>query len=80
MNRLAQQLDEKLRMLDPQRARDLESRVRDALRQADQAEMETTDGGRSCWPVGYFAETAGKLAGEEFQRPEQGELPQRDAW
>ena len=38
--------------------------------------------GKQCsdWPVGYFDETAGKLAGEEFERPEQGDLPQRDAW
>ena len=34
----------------------------------------------SRWPVGYFDQTAGALAGEEFHRPEQGEVPQRDAW
>ena len=43
-------------------------------------EQDSTGKQQSRWPVGYFDETAGKLAGEEFQRPEQGELPQRDAW
>ena len=43
-------------------------------------EQDATRQQLSDWPVGYFEETAGKLAGEEFQRPEQGELPQRDAW
>ncbi len=77
MNRLAQQLDEKLRTLDPVRARDLESRVRDALRQAEQ---DAVKNGRSGWPDGYFDETAGVLEGEAFKRPPQGELPRRDAW
>ncbi len=77
MNRLAQQLDEKLRALDPQRASELESRVREALQQVEQ---DDTNDRRSDWPLGYFDDTAGKLAGEEFQRPEQGELPQRDSW
>ncbi len=32
------------------------------------------------WPDGYFEQTAGALAGEEFERPPQGELPSRDNW
>lgn len=32
------------------------------------------------WPDGYFEQTAGALAGEEFDRPPQGELPSRDDW
>ena len=32
------------------------------------------------WPDGYFEQTAGALAGEEFERPPQGELPSRDDW
>ncbi|HUS40763.1 MAG: hypothetical protein WBF93_18375 [Pirellulales bacterium] len=43
-------------------------------------EQDATGKKRSGWPVGYFDETAGKFAGEEFQRPDQGELPQRDSW
>lgn len=34
----------------------------------------------SRWPDGYFAQTAGALAGENFDRPPQGELPRRDDW
>jgi len=77
MNRLAEQLDQKLRALDPARARELESRVRDALRQV---EADAANGDRSSWPVGYFEATAGQLAGEPFERPAQGDLPERDAW
>jgi hypothetical protein len=32
------------------------------------------------WPDGYFEQTAGALAGEDFERPPQGELPSRDDW
>jgi hypothetical protein len=77
MNRLAQELDEKLRTLDPSRARNLESLVRDAL---NSVEQENGGGSASNWPIGYFEQTAGVLAGEEFERPPQGELPNRDVW
>jgi hypothetical protein len=39
------------------------------------ANCETTS-----WPAGYFEQTAGALAGEDFDRPPQGDLPKRDAW
>ena len=77
MNQLAQTLDEKLRTLDPARARILESLVRDALRRAEQDQLGDTPSG---WPAGYFEQTAGALAGEEFERPPQGDLPVRDDW
>ena len=32
------------------------------------------------WPECYFEQTAGSLAGEEFDRPPQGDLPKRDDW
>lgn len=32
------------------------------------------------WPDSYFEQTAGALAGEEFERSSQGELPSRDDW
>jgi hypothetical protein len=32
------------------------------------------------WPAGYFARTAGMLAGERLERPEQGTLEQREVW
>ena len=45
----------------------------------DGAEKNEMNSG-SVWPVGYFEQTAGALAGEGFERPPQGELPSRDDW
>ena len=42
----------------------------------ENAEANSSQG----WPDGYFEQTAGALAGEEFERPPQGELPSRDDW
>ena len=36
--------------------------------------------GIAAWPSGYFEQTAGALAGENFERPSQGNLPQREVW
>jgi hypothetical protein len=36
--------------------------------------------GLATWPIGYFEQTAGALSDEEFERPPQGNLPQRDSW
>jgi Protein of unknown function DUF104/Protein of unknown function (DUF3696) len=38
------------------------------------------NGGLTAWPAGYFDQTAGVLAGENFERPPQGQLPERDIW
>lgn len=43
---------------------------------AQKAEASSANG----WPDGYFEQTAGAFAGEEFERPPQGELPSRDDW
>jgi hypothetical protein len=32
------------------------------------------------WPKGYFTRTAGMLAGERLERPEQGAAEERDEW
>ncbi len=32
------------------------------------------------WPKGYCEATAGTLAGEDFERPTQGLLPNRSEW
>ena len=77
MNRIAQELDEKLRTLDPPRARYLESLVREALGRAERDELGDSPSG---WPAGYFEQTAGALSGEDFERPPQGDLPCRDNW
>lgn len=34
----------------------------------------------AAWPTGYFEQTAGALADEGFERPNQGELGEREAW
>lgn len=38
------------------------------------------EGGGASWPTGYFEQTAGALAGEEFERPFQPGFPEREAW
>ncbi|NOY43519.1 MAG: hypothetical protein GXP26_16995 [Planctomycetes bacterium] len=77
MNRIAEQLDKKLRTLDPESAQHLESLVQKALDRAEQGDL---CGSSSGWPARYFEQTSGALAGEDFQRPPQGKLPQRDDW
>ena len=77
MTQLAEELDARLRTLDPFQARYLEALVRDALFRAEQMAVIPSGGD---WPPGYFERTAGVLAGEEFERPPQGELPTRDEW
>jgi hypothetical protein len=77
MNRLAQELDAKLRSLDPDRAQQLEAMVREAIMKAENGVAEES---ASQWPEGYFERTAGALAGETFERPPQGQLPNRDEW
>lgn len=44
----------------------------------EQAERELISA--ADWPEGYFAATAGQLAGEQFERPEQGTQADRDNW
>lgn len=77
MTKIAEELDARLRTLDPVRARYLENLVRDAL---SRAERFAATASADDWPPGYFERTAGALVGEEFERPPQGELPIRDEW
>jgi hypothetical protein len=67
---IAQELNDLLNRLDPQRAKYLENLVRDAL-----ALAEGTANGQPTWPAGYFEETAGAFAGEPFERAPQGAVP-----
>jgi len=81
MNRIAEELDAKLQSLDHERADKLARMVRDAMRAIELSppidRMLGVDNG---WPEGYFAETAGALANEPFERGPQGELPNRESW
>lgn len=40
----------------------------------------STPSSGSAWPKNYFNDTAGALAGEDFERPSQGDLPTRETW
>lgn len=81
MNKVAQELDQRLQQLDRATAEHVERLVRDALALAGAA----TGGGAPAdglrqWPEGYFERTAGALAGELFERRSQGPLPTREEW
>jgi hypothetical protein len=73
MSSIAQELDKEMSTLDPATARRVEQLIRDALALAKTAKS-------GAWPAGYFEQTAGALAGEQFERPEQGTVEQRETW
>jgi hypothetical protein len=77
MRAIAEELDRRLAQLDAPVAQQLERLVRDALALVDGSASRAASG---AWPEGYFARTAGALAGEEFERPQQGLPPIREAW
>ena len=77
MNKVVEELDQQLKQLDRVTAERVEQLVRDALALAG----KPTDGTASSrWPDGYFERTAGALAGQVFDRPQQGSSPTREAW
>lgn len=76
MKSIAEELDRRLAQLDAPTAEKVERLVRDALALADGASARPL----SSWPKDYFTRTAGSLAGEEFDRPQQGGSPEREAW
>lgn len=77
MTTLAQQLDECLRTVDEETARRLVQIVNDAMALA---EIAKAGRGADHWPAGYFQQTAGALAGERFERPDQGQVEIRETW
>ena len=77
MMTVSEELAEALRRLGPHQAQTLERLVRDAVALAEQSASQN---GQATWPANYFEQTAGALAGQEFERPEQGPLPCRDDW
>ncbi len=76
MHIVAEELNRKLNELDRPTAELVEKLVRDAL------SLALAHGGVAArsWPEGYFEKTAGALAGERLERPEQGTIPIREAW
>lgn len=75
MSPIAKELDRRLSEMGPAVAEQLERLVRDALALAEKSASTTT-----VWPAGYFEATAGALAGEVFDRPDQGETLKREDW
>jgi hypothetical protein len=77
MSAIADQLDAKLKTLDPKAASALEKLVRDALELA-----ETQNGVMrpERLPDDFFARIATEFGSEPFERPPQGELEKREAW
>ena len=71
MKAIAEELERRLEQLDPTVAAQVERLVRDALALADGSASLPSGG----WPTGYFARTAGALAGEDFERLQQGLRP-----
>lgn len=77
MKAIARELDRRLAQLDASIAEQVERLVRDALALASESEKRAAKNG---WPDGYFERTAGALAGEILERPQQGDAPEREAW
>ena len=44
------------------------------------ASSSTSSAQPPIWPPNYFDQTAGALAGEDFERPPQGDVPRRENW
>jgi hypothetical protein len=77
MKAIAEELERRLAQLEPGVAAQVERLVRDALALANGSPSVPIG---NAWPAGYFARTAGALAGEDFERAQQGLPPQREAW
>jgi hypothetical protein len=79
MNKVARELDQRLQQLDRATAEQVERLVLDALALAGEFGSKPAAPAAQ-WPDGYFERTAGALAGEQFDRPQQGTSPTREAW
>ena len=76
---IAREIDEKLSTLSPETAKLVEQLIRDALLLAAEPNAAGKhENGK--WPHGYFERTAGALAGESFDRPQQGSSQEREQW
>lgn len=70
MNTLTAQLAQILSELDDRSARALERLVRDAMELARRAQVNDAAVIKQGWPAGYFEQTAGSFAAEEFDLPD----------
>lgn len=80
MTAIARELDAKLKVLDPEAARSLEQRVRDALALVDLRQESGDVVTSKRLPPDFFKKIAEEFGPEPFERPPQGESEQREAW
>lgn len=80
MTAIAAELDRKLQTLDPQAAAYVEHLVREALRQAETNLTPTADATALAEHQAHISRFAGIWAGDDFERPPQGEFEKREDW
>ena len=80
MTAIAAELDRKLQTLDPDTAAFLERLVRDALQRADKSPVTVADAKALAEHRANIAKFAGIWAGDDFERPPQGEFEKREDW
>ena len=78
MNRIAQELDEKLKGMNAPTAAAVERLVRDALALAELGQMRPASAEEIVAHREFLAHFAGAFAGEPFERPAQGTMEKRD--
>ncbi len=78
MTAIAVELDQKLRELDPKTAASVEQLVRDALQLAEH--KARSDAAASVSHRAHIERFAGIWAGDDFERPPQGEYEKREEW
>ena len=77
MSAISEQLDAKLKSLDPKAASSLEKLARDALELVEAQNGPVRTGHL---PPDFFARVASEFGGEPFERPPQGDFEQREGW
>jgi hypothetical protein len=80
MTAIAAELDRKLQSLDPETAALLERLVRDALQRADKRPTAAADAKALAEHRVHIAKFAGIWAGDDFERPPQGQFEKREDW
>ncbi len=80
MTAIAVELDQKLQQLDPMTAASVERLVRDALQLAEQKAAPAGDTEAIASHRAHIAKFAGIWAGDDFERPPQGESEKREEW
>lgn len=80
MRAIAVELDKKLQSLDPDTAASVEQLVRDALQLAERKSAPAGDAAALAAHRAHIAKFAGIWAGDDFERPPQGEFEKREEW